>query len=122
VAAPDFLALSPLDRERRAEAFFDRELAPLLDGFFYKREPFRTQFVRAAGLDLDAMPVKVWRQDSTAYRREQPYRDISAHAMPQRDGFLLARAIGLLALVWTGAAVVAIVAIAGAVRWARRAF
>jgi hypothetical protein len=122
VAGPDFLALSPPDRERRAEAFFDREIVPLLDGLFYNREPFRAQFVRAAALDLDAMPVKVWRQDSTVYRREQPYRDIAAHAMPQRDNLRQARAVGLLALVWTVGAMAAIVAIAGAVRWARRAF
>ena len=122
VAAPDFLALPPRDRERRAEAFFDRELAPLLDALFYKREPFRTQFVRAAALDLDTMPIKVWRQDSDAYRREQPYRDISHRAMPQRDYLRQATALSLLALLWTAAVMVPVVAIASAVRWVVQGF
>jgi len=122
VAAPDFLGLPPPDRERRAEAFFDRELAPLLDALFYKREPFRTQFVRAAALDLNTMPIKMWRQNSATYRREQPYRDISHHAMPQRDYLRQATAVSFLALLWAAAVMVPVVAIASAVRWVVQGF
>jgi hypothetical protein len=117
VAAPDFLALPPRDRERRAEAFFDREIAPLLEALSYRREPFRTQFVRAAGLDVDTMPIRTWRQDSAVHRREQPYRDVSEHAMPQRDHLRQATAASVLALVWGTAVLVPVVAIASAGRW-----
>jgi hypothetical protein len=122
IATDDFLQLPLVEHERQAALLFDKEIAPLLDDFLYKREPFRRDFIRAAGLSLDAMPIEIWYQDSGVYPREVRYRAVAWHAFPSRDYVRFAGMVSLVAGFWVAVVLVPALALATAVRWIIRGF
>lgn len=115
IAGPEFLQLSPDERKRLAAEHFDREIAPLLHGAYWKREPFRSQFVETSALTLEEVPIKQW-YNPVEPSRPIPYRDIYFKVHIDVDSDRLYRDISVRALIYEVGVLLLIIPAAPAIR------